>query len=540
MKTWTKEERYRVLTSPEEIRPLHELICHSAYRQTFHIQPVTGLLNDPNGFVYHNGVWHLFYQWCPWGAVHGLKYWYHTTSRDLVHWRNEGVCICPDSDQDNKGAYSGSALPGDDALYLFYSGNHREPDWTRISYTCAVKLYDDGRVKKLPHPIFGPHPDFTEHQRDPKIVYVESQGAYYILLGAQSKDKHGGILLYRSRTLTDGWSFAGRLTVPGFMEFGDMWECPSIERISGRDVLIFCPQHLKLPGRGDSIHHNGYLLGTMDWEKLTFTPDGSFHVLDFGFDAYAAECAANLDGNGRAVLSAWMGLPDASYPVTDEEEWSGCLTLPRELRVRGRRLIQTPLPGLRALRRRALDPATRILPSAAELDFFPGMDKVPSNADADAWGDAPKGLVVGAAAETPGTDALAHVFEEAMPEDIFSKDGWVDAPFTLWLFTKPDGSGGLCISYDPSALMVTVDRSGMTNRFNTELGEARSHALTGPLRHLRIFIDHSSIEIFVNDGDAVFSSRVFPEEWERGFVVEGRAALRLFPLRAAVLDNFLV
>ena len=88
--------------------------------------------------------------------------------------------------------------------------------------------------------------------------------------------------------------------------------------------------------------------------------------------------------------------------------------------------------------------------------------------------------------------------------------------------------------------MVTVDRSGMTNRFNTELGEARSHALTGPLRHLRIFIDHSSIEIFVNDGDAVFSSRVFPEEWERGFVVEGRAALRLFPLRAAVLDNFLV
>ena len=504
MKTWTKEERYRVLTSPEEIRPLHERIRTSVYRQTFHIQPPTGLLNDPNGFVFHDGVWHLFYQWCPWGAVHGLKYWYHTTSGDLIHWKNEGICIRPDLDQDNKGAYSGSALPGKDALCLFYTGNHREPDWTRISYTCVVKLYDDGRRAKLPWPLFGPHPDFTEHQRDPKIVYVASQGFYYILLGAQSKDKHGGLILYRSRSLLDGWEYAGRLNVPGFMEFGDMWECPSIERISGKDVLIFCPQHLKLPGRGDSIHHNGYLLGTMDWETLTFTPDGSFHVLDFGFDSYAAECAANLDGNGHAVLTAWMGLPDASYPVTDEEEWSGCLTLPRELRVRGRRLIQTPLPGLRELRLPAQDPALKTLPAAAELELFPGMDTFPEQFDIDAIDPVP------------------------------------DAPFAMRLFTGPDGSGGIRISYDPGALAVTVDRSGMKNRFNTEHGETRSHALTGPLRHLRIFIDHSSVEIFVNDGDAVFSSRVFPTGEEHGFAVEGRAALRVFPLKAAVKEDFIV
>ncbi len=63
MKNWSREERYRVLKSPEEIRDLYERIKKTPYRQTYHIQPVTGLLNDPNGFVWHDGKWHLFYQW---------------------------------------------------------------------------------------------------------------------------------------------------------------------------------------------------------------------------------------------------------------------------------------------------------------------------------------------------------------------------------------------------------------------------------------------------------------------------------------------
>ncbi len=104
MKEWTREERYRILKDPEEIRELHERIKESPYRQTFHVQPVTGLLNDPNGFLHYNGVWHLFYQWCPWAAVHGLKYWYHVESKDLVTWKNIGTAIRPDTEYDNKGA----------------------------------------------------------------------------------------------------------------------------------------------------------------------------------------------------------------------------------------------------------------------------------------------------------------------------------------------------------------------------------------------------------------------------------------------------
>ena len=487
MKKWTKEERYRVLKNDGEIRPMHEQIIRSDYRQHYHIQSITGLLNDPNGFVFHDGVWHLFYQWCPWGAVHGLKYWYHTVSTDLVTWKNMGVCIRPDTEFDNKGAYSGSALPTEHGVYLYYTGNHRDEDWTRKSYTCLVDLKDDQTAVKLP-PLFGPHADYTEHQRDPKIIFNESNGKYYIVLGAQTRDKRGCIIIYTADSPTQDWHFAGELKVPGFESFGDMWECPSIETISGYDVLIFCPQHLKLPGRGGAVHHSGYLLGHMDWETLTFTPDNtSFHVLDFGFDAYAAECAANPHDKNKATLVAWMGLPDASYP-TDEEDWSGCLTLPRELRVRDRRLIQQPLDELRALRGKKLDlESANLLPRVCEIE-------------------------------------------------VISRGG----DMTLRLFAKEDGTGGLTVAYDDSAKEITVDRSGMERRFNIELGEQRTRPLPKGLFHLRFFIDRSSVEIFVNDGDAVFSSRIFPAAGEERLFLDGDASMHLWELKRAVTDEFIV
>jgi beta-fructofuranosidase len=487
MKTWTKEERYRVLQDPEEIRELHERTRTSDYRQQYHIQSVTGLLNDPNGFVYHEGVWHLFYQWCPWGAVHGLKYWYHTVSGDLVTWKNLGMCIRPDTLYDNKGAYSGSALPMEGELYLYYTGNHRDENWVRKSYTCVVDLKDREHAEKLP-PLFGPHPDYTEHQRDPKIIYRPETQRYYIILGAQNRAKQGRVIIYSSPHPTQDWSFAGELKVPGFEDFGDMWECPSIETISGYDVLLFCPQHLTLPGRGGSVHHNGYLLGRMDWETLTFSPDNTqFHMLDFGVDSYAAECAASLHDRNRATLVAWMGLPDAAYP-TDEEDWSGCLTLPRELRVRDRRLIQQPLEELRGLRGSLVDlEATDILPRACELELI-------------------------------------------------SRGG----DLNLSLFAKRNGTGGLTVRYDDEKREITVDRSGLEKRFNVEQGEQRTRPLPKGLFHLRIFVDRSSVEIFVNDGDAVFSTRVFPVEGENRFLQEGDASVRVWHLKPAVEDDFVV
>ena len=493
MRTWTKEEKYRYLKDPQELLELYEKISASPYRQTYHNQAVTGLMNDPNGFVWHDNQWHLFYQWCPWGAVHGLKHWYHIVSKDLVTWKNLGVCLLPDQEggYDNKGVYSGSAMPIDDKIYLYYTGNHRDPDWTRHAYTCLARLGRDGWPEKYPLPLFGANPAYTEHQRDPKIICLPGSDTYYMIIGAQTKDKRGCALIYSSENLQHGWTFAGELKVAGFENFGDMWECPSIERLGGRDVLLLCPQHMTLPGRGGSQNHNGYIIGKMDWETLTFTPDGQFHVLDFGFDSYAAACANNLQEPDKAILIAWMGLPDVSYP-TDEEDWSGCLTLPRELTVRGRRLIQQPLPEIRKLRN---EPQ----PTAPDAN---GVFEVPRAAEIE----------------------------------VDVRPGF----FKLAVFAKKDGSGGITITCDPDQKEITVDRSGMETRFNLSEGESRTRPLEFGLTHLRIFVDSSSVEIFVNDGDAVFTSRVFPGDGEHFCRVEGDAFIRMWTMKRAVKEEFLI
>ena len=109
---------------------------------------------------------------------------------------------------------------------------------------------------------------------------------------------------------------------------------------------------------------------------------------------------------------------------------------------------------------------------------------------------------------------------------------------TLKLFTRSDGSGGLSIAYDDARRELTVDRSGMAKRFNVEQGEARSRPLPKGLHHLRIYIDRSSVEIFVNDGDAVFTTRVFPTAEEMNGDFNGDAAIHMWRLKDAVSDTF--
>jgi len=486
MKEWTREERYRVLQGPEDIRDLYGRIQASAYRQRYHVQPITGLSSDPNGFALHKGTWHLCYQWCPWGAVHGLKYWYHVTSPDLIHWQNAGIGLAPDCYYDNRGTHSGSAISRDGELVFFYTGNHRDEDWTRTPYTCAAVLDENSRPRKLEKPLFGPRDDHSEHQRDPKVVWNGEKQKYYIFIGAQTLDKRGCVLIYESEQLLSGWRFAGELKVPGYERFGGMWECPYIVNISGRDVLIFSPQYTKLPGRGESTNHNVYLIGRMDYDTLTFTPDGPYRHLDYGFDFYAAQGAASIGETDKAILIAWIGLPDNHYP-TEEEDWEGSLSLPRELRVCGDRLVQTPLPGLEALREAEIAPEGK-LPAVCELEL----------------------TVAG--------------------------DG--DLDFNL--FTRADGTGGLRLHYDSAAKRCTLDRSGMDKRFNQAVGEVLDMPLDTPLKKLRVFIDRCSAEIFANDGEATFTTHVYPSEGEFNYTLNGVADLKIWKLKPSVTDEFVV
>ena len=105
---------------------MRENVKRDKNRLHFHMMPPTGWMNDPNGFSYFNGKWHLFYQWYPFAGYHGMKHWYHVVSDDLVHWKNIGLGMKPTLNYDNYGCFSGSGFVKNEFLYLVYTGNHKD------------------------------------------------------------------------------------------------------------------------------------------------------------------------------------------------------------------------------------------------------------------------------------------------------------------------------------------------------------------------------------------------------------------------------
>nr|WP_263323719.1 sucrose-6-phosphate hydrolase [Neobacillus sp. Marseille-Q6967] len=468
---WTKERRYRSMddVSNEEIEGLAKLVSQCPWRQSFHIQPVTGLLNDPNGFAYFNGEYHLFYQWFPLGPVHGLKHWYHTKSKDLVHWENVGLAVAPSNDYDSHGAYSGSAIEHDGQLFLLYTGNTRDENWNRQPYQCVAVMSQSGSITKKDFPVIDNVPSgYTDHFRDPKVW--KQDGIFYAVIGAQRDNKTGCVVLYQSANLKD-WQFVGELQT-GLENFGYMWECPDYFELDKKGVLIFSPQGLKAEGdRYQNIYQSGYVIGEpLDIEKNELT-HGIFYELDRGFDFYAPQTIQ--DPKGKRILVGWMGLPEIDYP-TDKNGWAHCLTLPRELMIKEGKIIQQPAAGLELLRGEKTE-ATKVLndESAAFKDFEGEVYE----------------LI---------TDFSASTAEE----------------FGIEL--RVGDNEKTVIKYDALEKKVIFDRTHSGQSFAEKYGSIRKCELDTETISFRIFVDVSSVEVFVNDGEEVFTSRIFPGKESRG------------------------
>ncbi|EEW2245812.1 glycosyl hydrolase family 32, partial [Escherichia coli] len=104
----------------------------------WHHAPVTGLMNDPNGFIEFAGRYHLFYQWNPLACDHKFKCWGHWSSADLLHWQHEPIALMPDEEYDRNGCYSGSAVDSQGTLTLCYTGNVKFDDGSRTAWQCLA------------------------------------------------------------------------------------------------------------------------------------------------------------------------------------------------------------------------------------------------------------------------------------------------------------------------------------------------------------------------------------------------------------------
>ncbi|MEA9397516.1 sucrose-6-phosphate hydrolase [Lelliottia amnigena] len=440
----------------------------------WHLAPVTGLMNDPNGFIWFAGRYHLFYQWNPLGCDHRYKCWGHWSSADLVQWQHEPMALMPDEEYDRNGCYSGSAVDNQGVLTLCYTGNVKFDDGSRTAWQCLAVQNEAGGFDKL-GPVLPLPEGYTGHVRDPKVW--QHKGKWYMVLGAQDVQKRGKVLLYQSADL-HSWQPCDEIAghgANGLVDAGYMWECPDLFELDGTHVLICCPQGLaREPHCYRNTYPSTWMSGDFHYDDAKFG-HGALHELDAGFEFYAPQ--TTLAADGRRILIGWMGVPDGEEMLqpTIEHGWIHQMTCPRELHFRDGTLWQTPIRELQQLREEEQN-----------------------------W--------QGSADTAPVLDAGRLEFE-------LKTDAPVKVNFanTLWLNLDEKG--------------IRLERKSLQH------DEILTRYWDGKVTSLRVLCDSSSIEIFINEGEGVMSSRYFPGNPAQ-VRFEGASAitLRYWSLRASMIE----
>lgn len=463
-----KEPKYRTIleSTKEELNKLRNISLNDKYKPLFHIHPQHGLLNDPNGLAYYNGKYHVFYQWYPYDATHGMKHWAYVSSDDFVNWNREDVALIPIESYESHGAYSGNAIEVDGKLHMYYTGNIKYSAEDRYAYQNLAIMNKDGKITKYENnPIVSEIPKgYTGHVRDPKVF--KRKDKYFMLLGAQTSDKKGVIIVYESKNSID-WNFKGELNVKNIDEdFGYMWECPDYINIDEKDILIFSPQGVEPKGFDyQNIYNVVYAIGNMDLDNLTFEID-TMKELEKGFDFYAPQTFIK---DSQIILFAWAGMGEVLYP-TDKNKWAHCLTVPRKLNIKNNKLLQMPVDELIKLR----------------YDETSGQNTIKNNIN------------------------IIENNENLYELNINIKN--IDSnKFGLELFSSQDE--GVKLEFNKLGNIVTLDRSNFKKVFGVEYGTNRKEYINiDENTNIKVLADRSILEIFINEGEVVFTSRIFAKE----------------------------
>jgi beta-fructofuranosidase len=360
-------------------------------RPQYHLLPAANWMNDPNGPIFYQGRYHMFFQYNPNGAYWGDMHWAHATSPDMIRWVHERVAIAPTPDgYDRNGAFSGSVVldgttptaiytgvlpPSLPAEITLDDGNHK---WREVQ--CLATSTDPHlrTWQKLPYPIIVRPPEGLSVTgfRDPG-VWREGDD-WLLTLGAGIKGTGGLVLLYKSTDLRT-WEYLHPLVAGAGTgqpasnpcDNGEMWECPDFFPLGDRHVLIY-----------STIGKVRWKTGTYKDRRFTAEKEG---IVDGG-SYYAAK--SMLDASNTRILWGWIPetRPEAEYKAAG---WAGLMSLPRVLSIGsdgGLEMKVAPVaqtlrgkntqvrPGLASQKQKALQ-ALRIHNLAAEIEaeFMPGQ-----------------------------------------------------------------------------------------------------------------------------------------------------------------------
>ncbi|MCB8963093.1 MAG: glycoside hydrolase family 32 protein [Ardenticatenales bacterium] len=461
------------------------------FRPQYHFSPAQNWMNDPNGMVYYAGEYHLFYQYHPHDIVWGPMHWGHAVSTDMVNWQHLPIALYPD---EIGTIFSGSAVIdwhntagfGSEAMVAIFT-HHSEHLGQCQSLAYSL---DKGRswTKYEGNPVIPNPPDIRDF-RDPKVFWYgtgEMEGHWVMALAAGS-----AILFYTSPDLKN-WAASGSFgygygSTEGVWETPDLFELPIDGGANRRWVLTV--------GVGDGAPAGGsgmqYFIGQFDGQ--TFTSDNPKETTlwaDYGADFYAAQSWSNTP-DGRRLWLAWM----SNWPYSNKtptSPWRSNMSLPRVVGLTqtaaGIRLTQQPVSELATLRQASH--SWHNIEIAADAGWQPEV-----------------------------SGELLEIMAEFVPAPAVSSFG---------LHVRLGDGEQTTLSYEPENQTLAVDRvaSGVST-FCEDFAVVNSVHVAMIDGHLwlHLFVDRSSLELFVHDGSICFSELIFPAETSRALAFFSRGGV---------------
>lgn len=467
------------------------------YRPVYHHTPLYGWMNDPNGLVYKDGEYHLYFQYNPYGSRWGNMHWGHSVSKDLVHWEHLDPAIARDTlgqifsgsvvvDANNSAGY------GKDALVAFYTSASDEHGQIQ----CMAYSTDNGRTytKYEKNPILTPF-DGLRDFRDPKVFWYEPAQKWYMIVSA---DKN--MRFYSSADLKQ-WEYLSQFG-EGYGVQPNQFECPDFVQLpvdGNKDNMKWVMIVNINPGCLFGGSATEYFVGTFDGKEFKCDNDKSVTKwLDFGKDHYATVCFSNT--GDRVIAVPWMS--NWQYAnITPIRQNRGANALPRELSLYSKGgevyMAANVVKEVEALRKETRKVDNFSLKGEQTISDVVAAEECAFEVEVD---------VTPGKSQTVGFDLVNDKGEKTK----------------IYLDMK---SGRIVMDRSESGLVAFGEKSEPHFKENHDRRKTESvnyvndfalgtwaplSLCEGKTYHLNVFVDKCSVEIFVDGGRIAMTNLVFP------------------------------